>query len=760
MLLSVDDFGCVPDGRYLKSVSIQADSTVLTVRDGVVRQTDVGKRIAIPGAVDLVATISGLIARKDVASASMVAGSAILTAVLTPQEGFFQRRVHKGLRITVAGAGPAGTTLATDVLDVTGPTTLELADPASDAVTGARATLNRRDIVTLSDYGRATAVDVTVDLSDRVVTDAGMVVGQRGLSSVSARFSSLDLGKSVTIRAAGCLLTTIDAVTSSAGVTLRAPARRAVSDGPSDVWKTDSRPGFQQLLAALGSLEVQSADIRFGPGVYDFTRTPNAANTLPAALGLNGLRNVRLAGAGPGVTVIRLMPDQDLHGPDTHVVEARNCEKLTVSDLTVNGAYLTMAATNEQMHGIHINEGCRDVVLERVEVFQSAGDGVRLLGSATNKVRRVWLDGCRLIQNKRTGIGFQRAVELVWVRDCYIEMTPPSTDACIDFEPSGSSAPADIVIDANVLLHGTAAEAVSISGISGTDPLRRVRFTNNTLQGGVIGGVRAHDVTVAGNTITAGDVGNGMVFRGTFDGLRIENNRLVVANPQGDGIRLAALDGLGANRVRISGNEIEAAGVGISLVDVGSHIEVSANRVFGQGIATGIQVVLNRPPDGTSPSVEVHRDIRVTSNTITNFGDTGIELATANTVKRFDGVEITGNQLDVDNAPVPNDLVGIRIPAPDHGTDRWFTRALVSDNRISDTINVKIERDASTVPFLTLSGNPAGRVVLEGDGNPNEIPVIAPPGSLFLQVGGVPARLHLKASGTDGTGWVEVATAV
>jgi len=123
-------------------------------------------------------------------------------------------------------------------------------------------------------------------------------------------------------------------------------------------------------------------------------------------------------------------------------------------------------------------------------------------------------------------------------------------------------------------------------------------------------------------------------------------------------------------------------------------------------------------------------------------------------------VEITGNQLDVDNAPVPNDLVGIRIPAPDHGTDRWFTRALVSDNRISDTINVKIERDASTVPFLTLSGNPAGRVVLEGDGNPNEIPVIAPPGSLFLQVGGVPARLHLKASGTDGTGWVEVATAV
>jgi len=48
MLLSVDDFGCVPDGRYLEKVSIQAGSTVLGVADGTVRPTDVGKRIAVP----------------------------------------------------------------------------------------------------------------------------------------------------------------------------------------------------------------------------------------------------------------------------------------------------------------------------------------------------------------------------------------------------------------------------------------------------------------------------------------------------------------------------------------------------------------------------------------------------------------------------------------------------------------------------------------------------------------------------------------
>src|SRR6266702_5049131 len=253
MLLNVDDFGCVPDGRCLERVSIRAVSPELSAADGTLRPSDVGNNIAIPGAVDLVATISELLRRKDVARASMQAGSTAMIAVLTPDEGFFQADLHQGQRITVAGAGPAGGTLVSDVVNVTSRTTLELADSAATTVTDSLAILNRRDRVGLSDYARATAVDVTVDLAGRVVTDARMTVGQRGLESPTAGFSSLDLGKPVTIRAAGRLVTTIQAVSSSTQVTLAAPAQRAVTDGPADVWKTDSRPGFQQLLAALGS---------------------------------------------------------------------------------------------------------------------------------------------------------------------------------------------------------------------------------------------------------------------------------------------------------------------------------------------------------------------------------------------------------------------------------------------------------------------------------------------------------------------------
>jgi hypothetical protein len=128
----------------------------------------------------------------------------------------------------------------------------------------------------------------------------------------------VDLGKSVTIQGAGLLVTTIQSFTSTAQVKLATAAQRAVANGPADVWKTDSRPGFELLLAALESLDVESAEIVFEPGVYDFTRTPAGPLKLNAAIGLRAPRNLTIRGAGRGATVLRLMPNQDLHGPRTH----------------------------------------------------------------------------------------------------------------------------------------------------------------------------------------------------------------------------------------------------------------------------------------------------------------------------------------------------------------------------------------------------------------------------------------------------------
>jgi hypothetical protein len=187
MQLRADDFGCVPDGRVLESVTVLAGSAQLDVAGGALRVGDVGKHIAVPGAVDLVTTIAGLVRRKDCAG-TMAARSDELNAVLPPGAEPFSRRAHRGLRITVAGAGPGDATLVTDVADVLGGTALRLAQPAASAVSLAETTLNQPDRVQLGNHVRATAAAFTLDLGDRAVAVPGIPVGEDVLLSPSAAF--------------------------------------------------------------------------------------------------------------------------------------------------------------------------------------------------------------------------------------------------------------------------------------------------------------------------------------------------------------------------------------------------------------------------------------------------------------------------------------------------------------------------------------------------------------------------------------------
>ncbi|MGH3821585.1 MAG: hypothetical protein ACRDRA_01880, partial [Pseudonocardiaceae bacterium] len=618
MRLHVDDFGCVPDGRVLERVAIAAGSAVLTDPDGNLRETDISKNIAIPGAADLVATIARLVDRKDV-EASMTAGQDTLTASFRNASERFRADLHTGHRIVVCGAGPAGQPLLTDVEEVVNPTTLRLADRASTTVEDVAATLNRPNVVGLSNYARRSVTNVSVDLGDRLIDDARMTIGGRALESRTAKFSRLDLnedndvddeGKSVTVPAAGLFVTIIQSVDSPTQPTLAAPAQRTVEEVLADVWKTDSRPGLELLLASLDSRNIESAEICFGSGVYDFTRIPVAPGAQPAAIGLTGLRNLTFRGSGPGTTILRLLPAQNLR-TDTHVIETVDCRNLTFRDLSVHGAYLTLGNAVEQMHGFHINEGSEEITLQRVRVFQSAGDGVNLLGRPGRKVRKIWVESCRFIQNKRTGVGFQRAVEFVWVRNCYIEMTAPSTDQCVDFEPTGGRppngepiivAPTDIIIESNVLVHEPRGVAVAISGARGSDPTRRVKFANNIVLGGEVFCTDVAELTIQHNVvlIPASDRpgrvllnlqqgGDSVLITGnllisehdkTTEVINLSESRnrqlnraLVAGNlcvtPAGHGIRVT-----GGDDVAVEGNMLVATGVCIQGVHV--HSETSA----------------------------------------------------------------------------------------------------------------------------------------------------------------------------------------
>lgn len=700
MVLHVDDFGCVPDGRFLERVSIAGGSTVLTDHNGSLRATDVKKSVAIPGAIDLVATIEEL-GGKEIVSASMNAGNNRLTASFAAPNQGFRAIVHVGRRITVTDAGPGGNELLTDVTAVINATTLELAEPASTTVTGVEAILNDPQRVVLSDYARRTVKGVTVDLGDRIINDGSMTVGakEEGLVSKTAKFSSLDLDKTVNIHAAGLLLTSIQSfkpptAATPAQVTLAAQADRAVVQGQADVWKTDSRPGLERLLASLKQRDVEAAEIRCGSGVYDFRRIA-PLNLAQGVIDLRDLRNLTLRGSGAGATVLRLMPGQEL--ANTHVIETRNCTNLTLSDLSVHGAYLTMGTVNEQMHGIQVNEGSEEIVVERVRVFQTAGDGIRFVGAPTNTARKIWVQGCRFIQNKRTGVSFQRGAERVWIRNNYIEMTPPSTDACVDFEPSRGSdfPPTDIVIDSNIMVHRNATVAVSISGIppttdTGVEPALRVKFANNILVGGPVLCTDIDQLTIQNNVVvvTADAPVDNRIIRIPLQvqrggrSLLITGNLLVseeVASPtvvEEAVISLTEVNQRSVTRAMVMGNMCCArSGSGIELRS-SDDVAVEANMVVATGSCTEGIFVRSESSDVDNVSIR-NNDITIegtgswtdgivlsaTGHEIHHVSVVGNSITGARTGVHFGGVGFRQTpvcSLNRIGSGVQNPLVGLR----------------------------------------------------------------------------------------------------
>ncbi len=766
MRVDVEEFGCVPDGRILDPVEIAAASPVLSAPRGGLRGSDAGKNVAIPGAVDLVETIAALVERREVRDARIELSQPDILAgtLFNPANGRDERflaRVHVGRRITVAGAGPEGQVLVTDVVEVLDGDRIRLGAPAAAAVVGVEVILNRPDVVSLGDYARRAVSGLTLDLGDRTVDDAGIALGARGLTSEAARFSSEDLGTGVTIPAAGLFMTTIAAVDSPTSATLTAPAERSIAqeDGiPADVWRTDSRPGLERLLAAIRSFEVEATAIRFGPGIYDFTREPLGGPT-QAAIPLAGLRDVTIAGAGSGTTVLRLMPGQRLR-TDSHVIEILGCKRLTVRDLSVHGSYLTLAGAVEHMHGIHVVDGSEEIAVLGVRVFQAAGDGINLLGRAEEEaVRNVWVQGCRLDRNKRSGVGFQRGVAFVWVRDCYVEMTPPSTDQCIDFEPSGLGegeivAPHDVFVESNVLVHESRGVAVAIEGVSGADPARRIAFAGNHILGGEIFATDVAELTIRDNVVEVpASTRPGSVLvnlqRGG-DTVLIQDNVLVSAHPETVGvINLSEVNNRQVSRARVAGNLcVTAAGHGIQVTG-SDHVAVEGNML----VATG----------PCSHAVRVHAEssevdgISVRENDVSVAGpgswDIGVRFVATQPVRHVSAVDNSFHGVGVSVSFVGNAFT----EAPLCALNRAGTDVARSFEGLEELPQQAVVVGGGVSRGGTGPGSGGGRF-LAGVGDPNQTGVPGNVGDLYQRLDQDPQApvptLYVKETGDDTTtGW-------
>ena len=160
-----------------------------------------------------------------------------------------------------------------------------------------------------------------------------------------------------------------------------------------------------------------------------------------------------------------------------------------------------MTAPDEQSHGVEVESGTEDLVIDRCIVRECFGDGVRLVGTdqADKIVRRVRIENCLFQTNKRSGLGIQRAIEQIIVANCHFDAT--IGDQSIDFEPTGSGGPTSLIIQGCVINHTNPTKAVSLSGVSGPDPLLDCKFTDNIVLGGPIFCSDVNRLTIQNNTI-------------------------------------------------------------------------------------------------------------------------------------------------------------------------------------------------------------------------------------------------------------------
>jgi hypothetical protein len=438
---------------------------------------------------------------------------------------------------------------------------------------------------------------------------------------------------------------------------------------------------------------------------------------------------------------------------------------VTFRDMSVHGAYLTLANAHEQMHGMNVFLGSEEITVQDVTVFQSAGDAIRFVGNPGRKVSKVWVDRCRLIQNKRSGVSFQRDVEFVWVRDSFIDMTAPGSDQCVDFEPSAFGvndivAPTDVIIESNVFVHGDGNPtntAVSLSGVSGADPARRVKFANNLVLGGAVFCTDVADLTIQNNTVLFPDSpkpgGDLLSIQRGGDSVLISDNLLISEHPGTNAvISLSEVNQRQVSRARIAGNLcVTRAGSGI-LVTASDDVAVDGNML----VATG-SCILGIRADAATSAIN---DVSVRDNDITvkdqGSWQTGIIFVarqpihhvsvTGNSIARAtQGVVFAGPQFTETPVCALNRMEG-NVASPLVGLTSLPQKAMVVGGAAS--------RGGSS------AGSGAGRFLV-GVGDPN-VPRGNPPsavpgnvGDIYQRVdGNAGAALYVKESG-DGTttGW-------
>ncbi len=392
---------------------------------------------------------------------------------------------------------------------------------------------------------------------------------------------------------------------------------------------TDDRAAIQAAID--DAVANRKAGILIPAGTYRVSRATGAADRW--SLDLDGVTDFTVLGQGPS-SVVKLVDTTATTG-NWHVFILRNgCQRVLFRDLVIDGNRLGLTNPSEQSHGIEVEDGTYDLSIDGCTLRDCFGDGVRLLGADDAagglNVKRLRIANTLFQTNKRSGLAVQRALEQILVSNCVFDRTV--SDQEIDFEPSGNDAPCEFIIDGCIIYHTNATAPVSLSGISGPDPLTRVKFTNNLVIGGDVFCTDIDQLTFQNNTVYVPELGAGQriplqVQRGG-DSLVITGNLLV--------------------------NDASATKVALALT------EVNGRQVTRALVANNLCITRS----GTGIECLSSDDISIENNMIVATGACSHGIFLRSQSSDMDGISIRGNDITAEGTG--SWTYGIRIAALDH----------------------------------------------------------------------------------------------
>jgi hypothetical protein len=510
---------------------------------------------------------------------------------------------------------------------------------------------------------------------------------------------------------------------------------------------TDDRSAIQAAIddAVTGN----KGGILFPAGMYRVSRV-----TLPGgrwSLELNNVQDFKVMGEGPK-SVVKLVDTTSQTG-DWHVFILRNnCHHVVFEDLVIDGNRTGLTQPDEQSHGIEVESGTEDLVLDRCIFRECFGDGVRFVGTeqVDKIIKRVRIENCLFQTNKRSGLGIQRAIQQVIVAHCHFDGTV--SDQSIDFEPSGSGGPTDFIIHGCIIHHTNQTKAVTLVGVSGPDELFNCKFTDNIVLGGSIFCVDVHHLTIQNNIVLVTLLGTVQripieVQRGG-DSIIISGNLLVNDDTVTEAvISLSEVNQRQVTRALVANNLCFArSSRGIQCLS-SDDVAIQGNMIVATDACSAGVFVRSESSDMDQISV---RDNDVTVGDKGKW-DIGIRIA-ATAANQIRDVSVIGNAVrgaeegirfenaNFDRTPIcALNRIGTDVARPLVGLAALPQKAIVVGG-------------ASSIGGITASSG--GGRFLAGLGDPNN-QVAGNVGDIFQRLDGTPgATLYVKeeGNGTD-TGW-------